>query len=145
MNLPQCLILMFDGGIYPNPGGIPRFGWQIISDGVVLAEGKGADENHVVRTNNVAEYLGLKNGLSFLVESKWKGQLLVRGDSQLVIKQILGEMRCGKAHLLPLLDACHSLLEQTSTTKRWQQSHNLEWIPRDKNQPCDKLAQENPS
>lgn len=143
MNLPTRLTLMFDGGIYPNPGGVPRFGWQILSDGVVLAEGKGTDETQTVRTNNVAEYLGLKNGLAFLVESKWRGQLVVRGDSQLIIKQMVGEMRCGKEHLLPLLDACHDLLEQTATTKRWQQCHKLEWVPRDKNQSCDKLAQGN--
>jgi ribonuclease HI len=63
--------------------------------GVVLISPKEDHLLYVIRlhfhtTNNVAEYEALVNGLCIIVELgvQW---LYIRGDSELVIKQVMGE------------------------------------------------------
>jgi ribonuclease HI len=53
------------------------------------------------QTNNYAEYMGLILGLAEAVR-KCLPNLLVKGDSLLVIKQMQGEYQVNAPHLLPL-------------------------------------------
>ena len=80
--------------------------WSMDFDGAVRKEGVGAGvwfhnhksrylENHSYKlnfqcTNNIAEYEALMLGLKLLKKVGAK-QIMVRGDSELIIKQIKGE------------------------------------------------------
>lgn len=129
------IVLTFDGGIHPNPGGVPRYGWQVRSeDGNLLSESSGTNPDTEVRTNNVAEYLGLIAGLKFLKESKWTGEIAIKSDSKLVVGQMCDTLAVRQPHLLRLrneaLKTLHEIADKIS----------IDWIPRKKNQDCDKLA-----
>jgi len=85
---------------------LPTDFWSMDFDGVVSKEGVGAgvwlhnhrtrySENHSYKlnfqcTNNIAEYEALMLGLKLLKRVGAK-QIMVRGDSELIIKQIKGE------------------------------------------------------
>jgi ribonuclease HI len=85
---------------------LPADFWSIDFDGAVSKEGVGAgvwlhnhrsrySENHSYKlnfqcTNNIAEYEALMLGLKLLKRVVAK-QIMVRGDSELIIKQIKGE------------------------------------------------------
>src|SRR3954449_13141651 len=98
--MDELITIEFDGGSRGNPGpaGI----------GVVL---RAADGTPVVTlgrfigraTNNVAEYKALITGLQ---EAKKLGakKILIRGDSELIIKQMRGEYRVKHPDLRPLYD-----------------------------------------
>ncbi len=80
-------VLYFDGCSKGNPG--------IAGAGTVIY--KNEEEIYTettfvgdYETNNVAEYTGLIIGLGYAVNNKIQ-KLLVRGDSNLVIKQMNGE------------------------------------------------------
>src|SRR5439155_18263849 len=125
----ETLTLEFDGGSRGNPGpaGI----------GVVLRAQDGTALVTLGRfigraTNNVAEYRAL---ITALEEAKELGakKLLIRGDSELIVKQMRGEYRVKNADLRDLYDEAQFLLHQFDEAKI---EHNL----RDKNKLADKLA-----
>ncbi len=129
------LVLTFDGGIWPNPGGVPRFGWQVKDkNNNLVCEGKGSDPNSEVKTNNVAEYLGLIKGLSYLKDNEWSGSLTIRSDSKLLVEQMTDRFVTRKPHLIVLRDLARKILHQVTT------EISIEWVSRDKNSICDKLA-----
>jgi ribonuclease HI len=133
------LVLSFDGGIWPNPGGVPRFGWQIKNkEGVLLHEGKGSEPNSEVKTNNVAEYLGLIKGLSFLKENKWYGSIKIFSDSRLLVGQMTDSMAVNKPHLKELRNLARKILHEVA------EEISIEWTPREKNKECDSLASGKP-
>jgi ribonuclease HI len=88
--------------------------WSMDFDGALSKEGVGAgvwlhnhqkrySENHSYKlnfhcTNNVAEYEALMLGLKLLKKVGAK-QIMVRGDSELVVKQIKGEYASKHPHL----------------------------------------------
>ena len=79
----------FDGGARGNPGPA-GFGVHIVDDqGQVLAE---IAEGIGVATNNIAEYRGLLAALRWAVEHGVT-ELHVRGDSLLLVQQMLGNYR----------------------------------------------------
>jgi ribonuclease HI len=127
--MDELITLEFDGGSRGNPGpaGI----------GVVL---RAADATPIVTlgrfigraTNNVAEYQALITGLQKAQELGAK-KLLIRGDSELIIKQMLGQYRVRHPELKPLYEEAYHLLHQFQQAKL---EHNL----RHKNTLADKLA-----
>jgi ribonuclease HI len=129
--------LFFDGACEPNPGGLATFGAVLDGPGLsahlsgVAAEGPGA-------TNNVAEWCGLEKGLEYLATHKPPGvtNLVIRGDSQLVVKQLSGEWGCHKPHLAAARDRCLALLSALGLD--WL----VEWVPRDQNAEADQLTME---
>lgn len=134
--LPDHLTLYFDGACEPNPGGWGVYGWALLAaDGQVFAHGHGvAMRPGPDSTNNVAEYVALGKGLRHLSDRGWRGELDVRGDSQLVIKQLGGDWACNKPALVKLRDRCADLLAGVATLAV------LTWVPRDDNVFCDGLA-----
>lgn len=57
-------VLYTDGGIImPNPGGTTVYGWLIYDGDEIVASGHGKGISGPEATTNVAEYLGLINGL----------------------------------------------------------------------------------
>lgn len=125
----EVLTLQFDGGSRGNPGpaGI----------GVVLLAQDGTPLVTLGRfigraTNNVAEYTALLVGLQ---EAKKLGarKIIIRGDSELIIKQMRGEYRVKHPDMKVLCAQAQMLLKEFDEAKI---EHNL----RGKNVLADRLA-----
>jgi len=83
-------------------------------------------------TNNVAEYTALIDGVEKALELGLEG-LLIRTDSELVARQLTGEYRVRKKHLMPLVAEAHALLRRLGS---WRVQH----VPREKNKRADSLC-----
>ncbi|HEV2294484.1 MAG TPA: ribonuclease HI family protein [Tepidisphaeraceae bacterium] len=127
--MTETLTLQFDGGSRGNPGpaGI----------GIVISSSDGTPLVTLGRfigraTNNVAEYRAL---IAALEEARKLGakKIIIRGDSELVIKQMKGEYRVRHPDMKPLYEQAQDLLVQFEAAKI---EHNL----RGKNALADKLA-----
>ncbi len=125
----DTLILQFDGGSRGNPGpaGI----------GVVVSAGDGTPLVTLGRfigraTNNVAEYRALISAMQEAIKLGGKN-IIIRGDSELVIKQLKGEYRVKHPDMKPLYAEAQELLARFTQAKI---EHNL----RGKNALADKLA-----
>jgi ribonuclease HI len=127
--MQETLTLSFDGGSRGNPGpaGI----------GVVVSASDGTPLITLGRfigkaTNNVAEYRALITAMEEALKLGAK-KILIRGDSELVIKQMKGEYRVKHPDMKPLYEQAQDLLAQFDAAKI---EHNL----RGKNVLADKLA-----
>ena len=91
--------LYFDGGATPNPGW-GACGWFLFDNIRCKEITRGGRPLGYNNTNNMAEYSGLINGL---IESHRLGirRLHVKGDSELVIRQMTGEYRVSSTLLAP--------------------------------------------
>ena len=125
----ERLTLEFDGGSRGNPGpaGI----------GVVIRAEDGTPVFTLGRcigraTNNVAEYRALITALDEAHKLGAK-KVLVRGDSELIIKQMRGEYRVKHPDMKTLYDQAQGLLRKFDEAKI---EHNL----RHKNELADKLV-----
>jgi ribonuclease HI len=125
----EVLTLEFDGGSRGNPGpaGI----------GVVVRAKDGTPLVTLGRfigraTNNVAEYRAL---ITAMEQAKALGarNVVIRGDSELIIKQMLGQYRVKHPDMKVLYDEAQDLIHQFDDA---QILHNL----RHKNELADKLA-----
>src|SRR5438477_7309978 len=125
----ETLTLEFDGGSRGNPGpaGI----------GVVVRAQDGTPLVTLGRyigrtTNNVAEYRAL---ILAMQEAKKLGAkcIIIRGDSQLIVRQMLGQYRVKHPDMKVLYDEAQELIGQFEDAKI---EHNL----RHKNELADKLA-----
>jgi ribonuclease HI len=122
-------ILEFDGGSRGNPGpaGI----------GVVV---RSEDRTPLITlgrfigraTNNVAEYKALITAME-QAQTLGAKRIVIRGDSELVIRQMLGQYRVKNPDLKLLYDDAQSLIHEFEDAKI---EHNL----RHKNELADKLA-----
>ncbi|MDP3539426.1 MAG: ribonuclease HI family protein [Azonexus sp.] len=119
----------FDGATkYTNPG--------IRGVGAVL---KGPDGQRVEiaqeigeGTNNEAEYCALMAVLDAAAEAQVQ-DLIIYGDSQLVIKQVSGEWLINAQGLVPLCKTVQELMAQIPNV-------SLCWIPREENTEADALS-----
>ena len=130
------ILCFFDGRCEPNPNGISSYGVIVKVNGKeVLREGKYIGRGQG-QTNNLAEYAGCIRVLDFLIDLDMGGaQIIVRGDSQLVIQQMSGKWNIdGGAYMEKALEA-KKKVEVFSEIK-------FEWIPKEENWECDKLASE---
>lgn len=127
----------FDGLCQPcNPGGIACFAFVIFAKGQrhYGEYGLAAEPFMDEATNNLAEYSGLIKSLEWLSENKYNNQkIIVRGDSQLVIKQLNSKWKVKAPTLILLHQNAMTLLSKFKNIK-------IEWIPRDKNKEADKLS-----
>jgi ribonuclease HI len=127
------LTLYFDGAAFPNAKDVG--GERGI--GVVLE-----DETGVVKeiseklpglgSSNSAEYMALIRGLE---EARRLGadEVLVRGDSQLVIRQLEGKFRVASDKIKPLF-------ENVSKLAKDFERFEVQWIPRELNKHADALS-----
>jgi ribonuclease HI len=87
-------------------------------------------------TNNVAEYTALLHGLD-LVKGLAAGteppKVLVRSDSELMVKQLAGEYRVKNPKLQPLFVKARALLQTLPGSK-------VEHVRREQNREADDLA-----
>ena len=83
-------------------------------------------------TNNEAEYAALMAVLDAAVEAKVEN-LIVHGDSQLVVRQVNGEWFIKAKELVPM---CKTVLE----LKGQIPNVTIRWIPREENSEADALS-----
>jgi len=120
----------FDGGSRGNPG-LSGAGWILYdAAGSRVSGGHARVGSHA--TNNVAEYTGAIRLLETCVALGVR-ELTVRGDSTLVIEQIMGRYRCTKDHLRPLMERGRSLVQGFDRC-------DLEHVPRHDNVEADALS-----
>ncbi|MCC7126956.1 MAG: reverse transcriptase-like protein [Acidobacteria bacterium] len=119
----------FDGGARGNPGPA-GFGAYIVDEqGTVLAE---IAQGIGVATNNVAEYRGLIAALQWAAEHEVT-ELHVRGDSLLLVQQMLGNYRVKNEGLIPLYREARHLCARIGRV-------TFEHVPRERNKNADRLS-----
>jgi ribonuclease HI len=128
------VIAYFDGLCEPNPGGIACGGFVILPH-AAIGEGRPLAGHRCFRkgkdaTNNVAEYLAALLALETLWRMGHRGPVLLRGDSQLVVRQFTGQYGCGAPLLVPLLARLRKAGESFG-------SLGLEWVFRGENEAAD--------
>lgn len=125
----------FDGLCEPNPGGVATYGFVIKRDGKKIHEGHGlaGTPKTPQATNNVAEYTGLIRALEWLRSQKIKEPVVVRGDSDLIIKQVRGEYKVKSPLLAPLHGQAAALMDKLPEV-------TLEWVARERNADADRLT-----
>lgn len=84
-------------------------------------------------TNNEAEYTGLILGLTEALKRGITTELLVRGDSQLVIRQMQGKYKVNSPKLAPLHQCVTNLASQFAKIE-------FEHVYRDNNKRADALS-----
>ena len=128
------LVIHFDGSCNPNPGGVCRYGFVAWRDQVRIHEGRGiAAERGAGATNNVAEYTGCIRALEWALTQKIQEPVVVRGDSELVLRQLKGEYKVRSPLLAPLYWRARELFMQLPSLR-------FEWVPREQNADADRLA-----
>lgn len=123
-------ILHADGAARGNPGPAGAGAVLLDADGRVVAELRRALG---VATNNRAEYEAVVMGLE---EARRRGvaDLVVRLDSELIVRQLTGRYRIKSAALRPLAQRALRLLGELGA--------RIEHVPRDRNAHADRLANE---
>lgn len=116
--------IVFDGGSLGNPG--KGYGSYQVTLGDVVVRHQREDYGNRV-TNNQAEYLTLIRALQWLVETTGKDaestRVLVNGDSQLVLNQLLGRWKVKNAGLRTLYEQAARLIQAFAHV-------DLVWHPR---------------
>lgn len=136
------LTLEFDGLFRGAPqelhlgdnAGLMCYGWVILRDGVAIARGHGGYARSEHASSNVAEYLGLIEGLEALLdmhgEDEW---VLICGDSKSVIDQMEGTSNVSAESIRPL----HR--RATRLARRIKKLYWM-WTPRGDNHKADALT-----
>jgi ribonuclease HI len=120
----------FDGACRGNPGP-SAVGWVLVSGDGIIAE-HGETIGHA--TNNQAEYEALLAGLR-AGEQFGFDEAEVRGDSQLIVKQVKGAWDTNDPELREKRVEARELLERFDD---WSLTH----VPREVNDRADELANE---
>lgn len=124
----MSLTIYVDAATNPNPGQMGA--------GVSVVDESGIEIHTICErlgegTSNVAEYRALHVALEWCVANGHQ-EPRVYMDSQLCVRQTLGQYNCEKEHLIPLCRRARELVAELGAT--------LEWIPREKNARADELS-----
>jgi ribonuclease HI len=132
--LPQdpdhlAVVVNCDGAARGNPG--PAGIGVVIArpDGTVIdtiAQGLGET------TNNVAEYIAVREGLRRAAQLGAQ-EVLLRTDSRLLVEQLTGRYRVKASHLKPLHAEILALVPRFARIR-------FEHVPRERNADADRLA-----
>lgn len=131
-------VLHFDGLCEPvNPGGIATYGFVVHRDGETVHEERGVVSPPAPgSTSNLAEYNGLVRGLEWLAPRHRAGEAVaVRGDSQLVVNQVLGKYATREENIVPLNRRARELLARMTPS-------DIAWVPREENEHANRLTEE---
>lgn len=133
----MALTIHFDGLCLPkNPGGVATYGFVAKRGAKVVHEegGLAAAPFTPQATNNVAEYTGVLKALEWaLAQGLEKEKVLVRGDSELVIRQLKGEYKVKSPSIVDLFTRVRDLSRKFS-------SITFEWVPREENSEADAMT-----
>jgi len=121
--------LYVDGAARNNPGPAGA-GIYLTKDGVPI-EQKGLYLGD--RTNNQAEYLALLFGLYYVCcHIKSQETLIIKSDSELMVRQIKGIYKIKNTELQQIFRAAHLFLEKID--------YSIQHVPREENKIADRLA-----
>jgi ribonuclease HI len=127
------ITIYFDGLCYPkNPGGVAAYGYLVYQDEELLWKGFGGVGQGRGMTNNVAEYEGLKAAAQWLVDEGIEDKIVIKGDSELVIKQMKGQYKVSSATSKKYVPEIKKLLGGKDVV--------FAWVPREENEEADKLS-----
>jgi len=126
------LVMEFDGSCTKNPGGTGGYGVVIKRDGKIIDELVGQMKNMDDMTNNRAEYLALIIGLKYLKTNYPDEPIICRGDSRLVIAQMIGESSVNSDSLFDLWKKASKIAGDMNVS--------FEWIDRNENKRADELS-----
>ena len=118
-----------DGGARGNPGPAGYGARLEDADGNLIAELYGGLG---VATNNVAEYNGLLAALKWAVDNN-EQDVLIRADSELLVKQMRGEYKVKHPGLQPLYVRARLLVMELGDVR-------FEHVRREKNKEADRLS-----
>jgi ribonuclease HI len=129
MKWPKAIKVYTDGACRGNPG--PS------SIGVSFTSTKDEEfftlsEAIGTQTNNFAEYMALVKALRVALEHKVE-KIWVRTDSQLMVRQLLGEYKVKSDSIKDLHGEASSMLKKFLTVR-------IEHVPREENKRADELA-----
>ena len=136
------LTLEFDGLFRGAPhdyhlkadAGLMCYGWVILREGVVIARGHGGYTSTQHASSNVAEYLGLIEGMEALLDLQaYREIVMICGDAKSVIEQMEGTASVVAGSIKPLHRRAIKLAHKF---KRLYWS----WTPRRNNQAADALT-----
>jgi probable phosphoglycerate mutase len=123
------LTIFADGGSRGNPG--PA------ASGAVITDEAGAVVREIGRflgstTNNVAEWTGLLSGLEAALELG-ASEIVIRLDSELVVKQLTGVYRVKHPNMIPLHARAKALLKKFARV-------DIAHVPRRENAAADAVV-----
>jgi len=127
---PPTATLNVDGASFGNPG--PSGAGIVLRAGDQILVERSEDVGY--GTNNQAEYRALLEGLGEAVQRGIRN-LIVRSDSQLLVRQMLGEYKLKAKGLRALKAEADALCERLEDVR-------FEYIPRERNARADELAKE---
>jgi ribonuclease HI len=127
------ITIYFDGLCRPrNPGGVATYGYVIYQDEKKVKSGCGVVGSGTGTTNNVAEYSALKHAVEWVSRNSVKDEIVIKGDSQLVIHQMNGTWQIKSETSKKVVPEIRRMLEGRKT--------RFVWIPREQNTEADLLS-----
>ena len=127
------ITVYFDGLCYPrNPCGVAAYGYLVYRGGQPIHKGFRAVGEGKGMTNNVAEYEGLMAAAQWLKDEVILEKIVIKGDSQLVIRQMKGEWKISSATSKKYVPQIRKLLQGKDVS--------FSWVPRAENEEADKLS-----
>lgn len=135
------LTLYFDGRCtsFGALGALSAYGWAICRGDEVVATGKGVAARGAGATPNAGEYVGLITGLQALLDQVDVTAVEVRGDSEVVIRQMTGVYCCYAPNLLPLYRQAQTLAQHLLAAGC---AVTFRWVPRQENKLADGLSRQ---
>lgn len=127
----------FDGSATSlDDTGANGIGWIVYQNGAKMAEQSTSFVFGPPSTNNVAEYAALKDLLNYLFLNNFQDEeIVIYGDSQLVINQTFGKWKMRGGVYKPFAEAVHGLVLKFSNIRG-------KWVSRSQNEGANKLASE---
>src|SRR5512142_2678209 len=117
-----------------NDAGFMCYGWVILRDGFVIARGHGGYASAQDASSNVAEYLGLIEGIEALLDMQaTKEMIIICGDAKSVIEQMQGRASVSASSIKPLHKRASRLVHHFPRIL-WT------WTPRRNNHTADSLT-----
>ncbi|HTP55625.1 MAG TPA: ribonuclease HI family protein [Thermoplasmata archaeon] len=130
-------IVHFDGACQTVGGRrVAAYGCTVEGPGLAHEEsGLAVPPDHPRATNNVAEYVGAIRALEWLTAVPYRGEVVVFGDSELVVRQMRGEYEVRADHLRPYHERLRQLVDRFSHVE-------FRWLRREENRRADALSKD---
>ncbi len=132
----NIILIHVDGGCRKN---VAAYGYTVKKNGKTIREDYGILKRGKGATNNYAEYMAPIKALSWLKGSdEGIDKVLVRSDSQLMVKQINGEWKVKSDNIVDLYGELKKLKSY------FEKHHDIEFehVPREENERADELAEQ---
>lgn len=122
-----------------NPGGLLAWAFIAKLKNEIIHQDCGVcgrDLKSSNRTNNVGEYYAVMAAVRWLIDLPKDRQypVMVRSDSQLIVRQLEGEFNCSDPKLVVLRDLI------LKAKRRYPRMIKFHWIKREKNAEVDALS-----